>query len=51
MKIQKIFEEKLLFSELLNNCVITCSSKIVFEAKEIVFHENLIKDKAEENDS
>lgn len=37
--------------ESLNNCIITRSHDEVFEAEEIVFHENLIKNKAEEHDS
>lgn len=37
--------------EFLNNCIITCTHNEVFKAKQIVFLENLVEDKAEENDA
>lgn len=35
-------------SETLNNCIITCSHNVIFEAEQIVFHENLIKYEAKQ---
>lgn len=47
-KQQNITKETL---EFLYNCIIMCSHNKVFETKQIVFQENLIKDKAEKNES